>query len=68
MISGAKSWAELMKMALLPLCGERVSFPPSTVVKMVLFAKGEWSRQLRRSVWSEFMIFARSEELMLADC
>jgi hypothetical protein len=38
MISGAKSWAELMKMALLPV-RERVSFPPSTVVKMVLFAK-----------------------------
>ncbi len=38
MISGASSWAELMKTALLPV-REMVSFPPSRVVKTVLLVK-----------------------------
>ena len=38
MISGASSWALLMKIALLPV-REMVSFPPSRVVKTVLFVK-----------------------------
>jgi hypothetical protein len=63
MMSGASSCAELMKIALFPV-RLMVSFPPSTVVKTVLFVKLVEYMTWLESVW-KFMIFARSELLML---
>jgi hypothetical protein len=63
MMSGASSCAELMKIALFPV-RLMVSFPPSTVVSTVLFVKFVEYMTWLESVW-KFMIFARSELLML---